>query len=1543
MHGLRRTYSALLIIATLTLFTLAACTKRDQVKKLPLHEVVVIHSWDSIGEEKERFPELMENEFLRHSINANVHHFYCNMAHRSPRVFAAEDWDALADSIKKIKPEIILLNDDPIMEFVLGGYMKDDSLIRNTPCVYSGVTTLLKDSLKNFDLMTGFEEKIDLAKNLEVVNQVTGNTIVVIELDDDSLNQRIRRQLEVELADTVKYENNSNFHVEHLSRQWTDSLYPGKMIVNFFSAGSPYKNHRMDESSELGKQAIQQSYRHARETPQLQVKYDIFSNDIIDRSRTPQFTCIREQFNNKNRIRFLAGYFTSIDIQVEDQVYYASRIINGEHPKMLSRSTHHAGYFMDWNAMKMLNPPLSYSEYANGENKIAYTIVNAPMELEDPLSLALLIIAGLVVAYVAVKFLVYYLSGWKKKGQQKLLEEKTYEEKIHELVFASSNDTLWHISNDAISLSDNFVQYYGIAHHTIALPVFRAQYVHEDSQVSFDVLSTFRQQRGKKTLRLRLTYDGGETWHWVELTYTATEESARTGELYGLLLNIDRMKETEEELERAQVLASEVALKENFLANISHDLRTPLGAVTGFPSLLTMPGMELSDEERAEYGTIIHQNTDMILNMIDSVMQKAQIETGDLEILQKPVEMSKLINETFQTNRIIAPTHLQFTLETDEPDCMLNIDLTRTKQVVNNFLSNSFKFTAEGKVTLGWRHIDDQQVEVYVLDTGIGVKKEALEHLFDRYVKVNETDKGTGLGLNISKTIIEKQGGTIGAESEFGKGSKFFFRLTKFVQCLLLVITMGLGIASMTSCNKYQQSSTLKANVVLIHGYDKEYPPYRQFNEDVHHALLSNGIDPTIRHIYLDLDNPRMDDKKEYFRICDSLKKSGWEADIFLTEGDRAAHFLLSIDSTLISNKSKELPIVLGSLHHPEWDKLREHKNMVAISDPIDYIRNINLARDISKQNVIEIELDHFHQDSLIRSELQQVLASPQYVDNSDFHIKNVKSELLRTQYKDSIVVLVYSAESPELNSDSIISEEEGYARLGQIFTHSWQYASLAVKKDMYSAAIVDKTGKPQFTAVKAGFGDGEARYLCGYFADYHTVAKDIANAGAKILKGTAPRDLVGLTHEKQLFMDFSAMEAWGLKYDDYKDQFVIINAPLNETAPLAYYGTILLVCVVLIGGLLAVVLIAQSWRENSINDLIANVKRRASMRQLALHGADSRSVRNEDNVKEIISHIHPDHSSDIPLMMQSIDVAGTHSYDIYADIDEEGNYHWWQLRFVVMFDYHDHKVKHKHNVENKRVDGILINIDEAMNRENDLRNAMILAEEAKQKEDFLTTISHEIRTPLNAVVGFSDVMVSLPKDSLTDEDLISYGKIIKTSNATLTSMIEDILMFSRIESGRIKYMNNEFKIIDLIEELRAEWTDLIPENLKFNVFCFNPLIVMNGDRQRIKYILNQMISNAVKFSTHGAVILGVAYHLNTDEAEFFVGDCGCGIPKEKHDMVYNLFWKDNEFIPGLGLGLHVCKKLADGMGLRLDLESKVGYGSKFSLYGKAEIKQPIQ
>lgn len=1515
------------VLAVMGSIAVVSCSKINPVNHQPQKNVVVIHSWDSVGEEAELFVKTMKNDFRDQGINANIHHIYANMIRRPDTVFTRYDWPAYRDSIKKWKPDVILLNDDPILEWVFK-HRDLDSLFVTTPCVFAGVNVLSRGHLEHFPLMTGYEAVIDWGRNLELVQKYGNKQAMIIELDYNNHDNHLRSQLHKAMEDSLRYIDNSNFNIVKFDEQLLKSRYAGHLVVNTVSCAEPYMNRQNDETDSIAYVRTWNIIQKADKMMHMQVKWDIFSNSLVNCTNRPQFTAIREGFSMSSTPQFLCGYFTSTETQVKDQVGYAAQILNGQEPRMLPIGMHGCDYYMDWNAMQMMQPKMSYAVYSS-----KFNIVNAPIYLSNPLTFTLWVAGIMLIVAVIVWTVVSFMSRWKRKGQQNLLEELQYEDKILDLVFSNAKDTLWSIADGVIVFDQNFADYYGMEHHHVPLKEF-AGMMHEDSKASFEFFMNYRKQRGKKTIRLHMSPDGGKSWYWFKMMYTATPETAESGELYGMMMNIDDKKKVEEQLEEAQLLASQVALKENFLANISHDLRTPLGAVTGFSSMLTVPGMTFEPGEREMYLEYIHQNTDMILNMIDSVMEKAQIETGDLEIIQKPVSVCKLVNDCYNTNRIIAPSHLAFYLDMDDPDVIVNIDMTRTKQVVNNFLSNAFKFTTEGSITLGWRYVEDTEgmIEVYVKDTGIGVPADKVDKIFDRYSKVNENDKGTGLGLNISKTIIEKQGGTIGVESEFGKGSKFFFRLMRFVQCVVLVLALCLGVLLPSSCGKHDEKYDKPVKALVLHSYSRDYESYREFDETLKSTLLQEYASADVRDVYLGLENPTtpLEDIRNDAR--DSLFDRGWMPDVILIEGDRAAVEFFDSNMKALAN----VPVVLGGIHRPEWDRIRSRRNVVVINDPIDYCANINLAVEMTGKSCVEIELDYFHQDSIIRDELTQSIARPPFVDNSDFHVRNFADPSFADKCKDSIIVMTLSAALPELNASVPMDKDVAFRHLGMLYTHSWKYPSLVVKRDVFSRSFVDMSGRPQFTAVKAGFADGSGSFLCGYFASYETVAKDMADVGVRLLNGDDLSSFVGLKHVKNFYMDYEAMKRLGLKYEDYSKHFIIVGAPQEVTMPFLSYLTWVLITIVFIVAIMSVMLIVYTWNNRTMRHLMASVKRRSDMRHMALSGSDSHTIRSEQGVKDIIACIHPDYAQEVPLMIQSISVKGVHKYEIYADVDKDGEYGWWQLRFVVV---------NEDGVENgkesgKRVDGILINIDKTKKYEEELRKAMQLAEEARQKEDFMTTISHEIRTPLNAVVGFSDVLVSLPQDSFSAEELMQYDKVIKTNNAALSAMIENILMFSRIESGRIQYVKDEFNVSDMFKEIESEWVDLVPDGITFETLAMRKDIYMNNDRMRVKYIIGQLLSNAFKFTKTGNVSMGLHYSLNKDVATLYVSDSGIGVPKDKLEAVYDLFWKDDGFTQGLGLGLTVSRKLAEGMGLKLNFESKEDFGSNVSLEGNAYLKK---
>jgi len=1433
------------------------------------------------------------------------------MKYRAGDIFTKEDWPTYLDSIRRWKPEVILLNDDPILSWVLTE-RPCDSLFFNTPVVFAGINRLIRDSVMQYPLMTGFGNNINLPRCIEIMNAVTNTQLAYIELDNTPYENALRTKLYGQVSDTTRFINYNLNHIEQLDKEYLDKYYPAKTVISFISCANPLSNGFDNGHRHIsGEKILEHALETAKDINHIQVKYDIYSNALMDFNKKPQFTCIRNGFNDPERPKFLGGFFTSTEVQIKDQVDYAVRILKGKSPKALNTTVHLSDYYIDYNAMKMYNPALRYEDFAT-----KYNIVNAPMAVEKPILYYSLIGMAAAFVFVLITIMAQLLYRWRQKGQKELLDDMLYEDKMHDLIFSHSDDTLWSISRKTITFVKEFAARHNMESNSIPLKEFQKM-VHPDSISSWNVLSDFLNQEGKKTLRFRLSFDGGETWSWYEMTYTVTPELAYSGKLYGIMLNIDKKKEVENTLAEAQKKASEVALKENFLANISHDLRTPLNAITGFSMLLTNKDMTFEDGEREEYGKIIHQNTEMILKMIDSVMEKAQLETGEIELILKPTSLKDLVQKVYMTNKIIVPSHLQFILDEPDYDFTVNIDSTRTMQVINNFLSNAFKFTAEGSITLGWKKISDDMAEVYVKDTGIGIDEDGQKHIFDRYYKEKENDKGTGLGLNISKTIIEKENGSIGIESKLGKGSKFFFHLPRHLQTIVLLIMIMFGGSFFTSCNKTSKELPVK-NILVIHSFSESMPNYILFDECLQSALRANNVNADIRNFYWNMENPSNINQSLIETMFDSLNREQWKPDIILSEGDRVAHEISISQNKELISYIDSLPMVFGALHHPNWNLMREHNNIVVYHDPIDYPTNINLTVELTGKNIINIELDKFHQDSIIKKELAQTIARPPYVDRIGMRPTMDNLDETSNHFKDSIIIFTTSVvtATEDINTDT--------------YLHAWLYPQLSVKYDLYANGIIEKTRTPQFTAIKANFALKNARYLAGYFANYNTVAEDLAYAAAKLLNGTPSKDLSGKKHDKKYYMDYNAMKKLGLNYDDYSEQYNIVNAPLKYRNPLLYYTEYIII--ILFAVIIVIIWLAliNFHRERYEQLLISDIKRKANLRVLSLNGADSRTLRNEESIKKVLSRIDPTHKENTQLIEQSLRIEGSHQYDIYADLEEDGNYEWWQLRFVV----------YKTKLNTLRIDGLAININEAKKYEENMLMAIHLSEQAKQKEDFLMTISHEIRTPLNAVVGFSDVVISLPKEMLNQDELDEIGRYISENNTKLAAMIDDILMFSRIESGRLRYVNSEFTVSEIINELYNDWQDKVGKDTQFITTSYHNNIYIYGDKERVKYILNQLISNAIKFTEKGNIVLTANYHYKDSKVEFRVEDSGCGISEEKQTAVFNLFWKDNEFVPGLGLGLNVADKLAEGMNAQLQVDSKEGYGSVFSLIIDATIKR---
>ncbi|MEG1545187.1 MAG: ATP-binding protein [Tannerellaceae bacterium] len=238
-----------------------------------------------------------------------------------------------------------------------------------------------------------------------------------------------------------------------------------------------------------------------------------------------------------------------------------------------------------------------------------------------------------------------------------------------------------------------------------------------------------------------------------------------------MLTDITKQRKIELDLIKAQ---EEEKMKDTFIANMSHEIRTPLNAIVGFSALLAETK---NKREWKEYTSIINKNSDLLLQLINDILDFSKIESGTLSYYASVVDVKDICQSIYETEAQKTASNVKLIYPVESlPSVHITTDGLRVRQILFNLLSNAIKCTSEGFIRMTYV-VEDAFVRISIADTGIGISPEKLGEIFDRFVKLNSFRQGTGLGLPISKMIIDQLGGEMGVVSELGKGSTFWFTL----------------------------------------------------------------------------------------------------------------------------------------------------------------------------------------------------------------------------------------------------------------------------------------------------------------------------------------------------------------------------------------------------------------------------------------------------------------------------------------------------------------------------------------------------------------------------------------------------------------------------------------------------------------------------------------------------------------------------------------------------------------------------------------------
>ncbi len=279
-----------------------------------------------------------------------------------------------------------------------------------------------------------------------------------------------------------------------------------------------------------------------------------------------------------------------------------------------------------------------------------------------------------------------------------------------------------------------------------------------------------RKKNFKKILvstSIATTYINGD-WHLIVILRDITKQRK-------FEINLRETKEKAEESDK---------LKSFFLANISHEIRTPMNAIIGFSDILAMPNFP--EKDRKKYISYLKESTNTLLQLIDNIMDLSKIEAGQIKFKKEKFTVSAILKEEINLLKIKKEKenkNLELIIKINDnvETLSINSDKVRIKQVIKNLLNNAFKFTEKGKIEISFFIKNENCLQFSVKDTGIGIKKEHTNIIFIRFRKVEENVfqnyQGAGLGLTISKKIIELLGGKMWLTSEINKGSTFYFTI----------------------------------------------------------------------------------------------------------------------------------------------------------------------------------------------------------------------------------------------------------------------------------------------------------------------------------------------------------------------------------------------------------------------------------------------------------------------------------------------------------------------------------------------------------------------------------------------------------------------------------------------------------------------------------------------------------------------------------------------------------------------------------------------
>lgn len=741
--------------------------------KLTPKRISLIYSMTKNDIGNQKLEKLLYEEFHRQGIEAIFDKFYidCTKLNEKEEIEYARRYLELLES--KSTDLILTIGDQATYSFLSTRHR----LLSSIPVLACNVRFPNEELIEEYDLQKVYvlRDSPDLKRNIDFIKTLYPHNMEIIYNIDltylghksfDKLSKVIDRQSVRVLGYQKAFVQESDY--EHLTEMIEYfNLTPGLVNDRVKRSGltislCPFRYIRGASLLVM----LEQSKREQKNQAFLLDKLDMMAIPIVTALNIPSFSCICEGFGENAKI--VGGYMATESISAKAIADLATRLLKKEKVGMPKIRDLEKEYVLDW---------IYFSEFAGDISNVPkdVSIINYPFY--DRYRKELYILGGLFV----ISFILVTIS-LLRTHRRSLIERRNLQmlQEVHKRLSLSVDGgkiSLWNIQEGILEFDDNYTQLVGLEQRRFTKEDM-IQYTHpNDVQLLSSFYETLHQSPGMQIQRIRFCFGKeGVDYEWYELRCSSLKDARGEIMLAGTMQNIQKLVEHEHQLILAKQIAEKAELKQSFLNNMSHEIRTPLNAIVGFTNLLIAEGAdEIEPEEKATMLEIINTNNELLLKLVNDVLEISRLDSGNLSFDIKECDITKIVKEIYMTYQTLIQPSLNFLLELDETIPLpANIDSLRFTQVISNFLNNANKFTKEGTITLGGK-IDKEHREVcvYVKDTGKGIDDKELMMIFDRFYKTDEFEQGSGLGLSISKVIIERLAGRIEVDSEVGKGSCF--------------------------------------------------------------------------------------------------------------------------------------------------------------------------------------------------------------------------------------------------------------------------------------------------------------------------------------------------------------------------------------------------------------------------------------------------------------------------------------------------------------------------------------------------------------------------------------------------------------------------------------------------------------------------------------------------------------------------------------------------------------------------------------------------